>query len=148
MRNHIAAGVLALIALPGWAGEIVRLKAGGDVSGTMDALEAAVTGAGATVFARIDHAGGAARAEMDLAPGQVLIFGNPKLGTPAMQDDPLAGLYLPLRVLVYEDGDGQTWLAYQDPAAMLADLDVPDGAVYVAKMTGALASVTGKAAGM
>ncbi len=147
MRNFIAAIMLALVALPGWAGDITKVKASADVAATMDALEAAVNGAGATVFARVDHAGGAAKAGLELAPAQVLIFGNPKLGTPAMQDDPLAGLYLPLRVLVYRDGDGQTWLAYEDPAAMLGGLNVPADAAYLQKMTGALAKLTGKAAG-
>ncbi len=147
MRNFIAAIMLAFVALPGWAGDITKVKASADVAATMDALEAAVNGAGATVFARVDHAAGAAKAGLELAPAQVLIFGNPKLGTPVMQDDPLAGLYLPLRVLVYRDGDGQTWLAYEDPAAMLAGLNVPADAAYLQKMTGALAKLTGKAAG-
>ena len=148
MRKFIAAAILSLIALPGFAGEgIIKVKAAGDVASTMDALEAAVTGAGATVFARVDHAGGAEKVGLELAPEQLLIFGNPKLGTPAMQDDAMAGLYLPLKVLVYQDDDGQTWLAYEAPAEMLGDLDVPEDAAYVKKMTGALAKLTGKAAG-
>ncbi len=148
MRRFIAATVMSVMALPAWATEdIVKVKASGDVASTMDALEAAVTGAGATVFARVDHAGGAAKVDLDLAPEQLLIFGNPKLGTPAMQDDPLAGLYLPLKVLVYQDADGQTWLAYEDPKEMLEDLNIPADAEYLTKMTGALAKLTGKAAG-
>jgi len=128
--------------------DIVRVKASGDVDSTMDALEAAVKGAGARVFARIDHAGGAEKAGMELAPSQVLIFGNPKLGTPAMQDDPLAGLFLPMKVLVYSDGDGQVWLAYEDPAEMLEDAEgVPADAEYVGKMTKALGKLAAKAAG-
>lgn len=148
MRKFISAVVMSLMATPVLAGDdIVKVKASGDVATTMDALEAAVTGAGATVFARVDHAGGAAKVDLELAPEQLLIFGNPKLGTPAMQDDPLAGLYLPLKVLVYQDADGQTWLAYEDPAEMLDDLNIPADAEYVKKMTGALAKLTGKAAG-
>lgn len=149
MRKFIAAVVFALIALPGWAGEdIVKVKASGDVASTMDALEAAVTGAGATVFARVDHAGGAAKVDMELASSQVLIFGNPKLGTPIMQADPLAGLFLPLKVLVYEDSDGQTWLAYQTPQGLLRDLqDIPILEVSE-KISGALAKLTEKASGM
>ena len=150
MRYAIVALFATVWALPALAGDddIVRLKAGADVAATMDALEAAVTGAGATVFARVDHAGGAMSAGMDLSPSQLLIFGNPKLGTPAMQDNALAGLYLPLRVLVYQDAAGQVWLAYEDPGEMLDDLDgVPDDAAYVAAMRGALGKLTGKAAG-
>lgn len=140
---------IGLAVLPGLAvGEIVKVKAQGDVTETMDALEAAVNGAGATVFARVDHAGGAASVGMDLPPGQLLVFGNPRLGTPAMQADPLAGLHLPLRVLVYQDGAGQAWLAYQDPAAALSELEgIADDAPYLEKMRGALGNLTERAAG-
>ena len=151
MKKAIAAvAVAGLTALPVSASndDIIKVKAAGDVATTMDALEEAVTGAGATVFARVDHAGGAANVGLELDPEQLLIFGNPKLGTPAMQDDPLAGLYLPLKVLVYQDGAGQTWLANEDPKEMFEDLNVSAEAEYVKKMTGALAKLTGKASGM
>lgn len=149
MKRLIAAVAFGLAALPAFASndDIIRVKATGDVASTMDALEAAVTGAGATVFARVDHAAGAAKVDMEIDPEQLLIFGNPKLGTPAMQDDPLAGLFLPMRVLVYRDGAGQTWLAYQDPKDMFDDLAISDDAKYVKKMTGALGKLTAKAAG-
>ncbi len=148
MKKIVTAVALSMAAVPDAAeSDIIKVKSAGDVATTMDALEAAVTGAGATVFARVDHAGGAAKVDLELAPEQLLIFGNPKLGTPAMQDDPLAGLFLPLKVLVYQDEDGQTWLAYEDPAAMLDELDIPNDAEYVKKMTGALAKLTGKASG-
>lgn len=148
MMRFLSAVAMALIAGTASADDLVKVKASGDVPTTMDALQAAVEGAGATVFARVDHAGGAAKVEMDLAASQLLIFGNPKLGTPAMQDDALAGLYLPLKVLVYEDGEGQVWLAYEDPKDMLDDLDgINDDAEYIKKMTGALGKLTGKAAG-
>nr|WP_256474062.1 DUF302 domain-containing protein [Lutimaribacter sp. EGI FJ00013] len=114
----------------------------------MDALVAAVDGAGATVFARIDHAKGAQDAGMTLAPNQVLVFGNPVLGTPAIQDDALAGLYLPLKVLVYEDAKGQVWLAYENPAETLGDMQgIGDDAGYIGKMQGALDKLTSDAAG-
>ncbi|MBV2360438.1 DUF302 domain-containing protein [Thalassococcus sp. CAU 1522] len=126
--------------------EIITIEAAGDVAGTADALQAAVEGAGATVFARVDHGAGAASVDMALAPAQLLIFGNPKLGTPAMQDNILAGLDLPLRVLVYEK-DGQTYLSYEDPAAMLAGLEgIGAEAGYLATMSGALSKLTGAAA--
>ncbi|MEO0371003.1 MAG: DUF302 domain-containing protein [Pseudomonadota bacterium] len=150
MLRVILCMVFVVLAVPVSAknDDLVRVKAAGDVATTMDALEAAVTGAGATVFARVDHAGGAAKVDLDLAPSQLLIFGNPKLGTPAMQDDPMAGLFLPLKVLVYRDGAGQVWLAYEDPRAMFEDLGgIPDEAKYLDMMNGALAKLTGKAAG-
>ena len=150
MKIGFLALAMALVAGPALAmnDDIVRIQATGDVAATMDALEAAVTGAGATVFARVDHAGGAEGAGLALDPSQVLIFGNPRLGTPAMQDNPLAGLFLPLKVLVYRDGAGQVWLAYEDPREMLEDLGgVSPDAAYIQKMTGALGKLTAKAAG-
>ncbi|RKF14861.1 DUF302 domain-containing protein [Roseovarius spongiae] len=151
MKRLIAIALAALmgtVALADDAG-LTRVKAAGDVAGTMDALAEAVTDAGGTVFTRVDHALGAGSAGLELAPTRVLVFGNPKIGTPAMQDNRLAGFFLPLRVLVYEDGDGQTWLAYQDPKAMLTGLEgiAPD-ATYLEKMGAALDKLTHKAAGM
>jgi uncharacterized protein (DUF302 family) len=150
MKQLLAGLALAVMAQGAEASDddIMRVSAQGDVTATMDALQAAVEGAGATVFARVDHAGGAESVGMDLAASQLLIFGNPKLGTPAMQDDPLAGLFLPLKVLVYEDAEGQVWLAYEDPEETLDDLPgISDDAGYIAKMRGALGKLTEKAAG-
>jgi uncharacterized protein (DUF302 family) len=84
---------------------------------------------------------------MDLAPSQLLVFGNPKLGTPAMQADPLAGLYLPLKILVYQDVEGATWLAYDDPATMFGGLNIPADAEYLKSMSGALGKLTAAASG-
>lgn len=148
MTRLSAIAFVALMAGPALADDdITKVPASGDVAATMDALEAAVTGAGATVFARVDHAGGASSVGMELADSQLLIFGNPKLGTPAMQADPLAGLYLPLKVLVYADGDGKVWLAYENPADTFDDLSVPEDAEALKMMTGALGKLTAKAAG-
>jgi uncharacterized protein (DUF302 family) len=150
MKQLLAGLVLGMLAQGAQASDdtIMRVSASGDVPATMDALQTAVEGAGATVFARVDHAGGAENAGMDLAASQLLIFGNPKLGTPAMQDDALAGLFLPLKVLVYEATDGRVWLAYEDPGETLDDLaGISDDAGYIAKMRGALGKLTEKAAG-
>ena len=149
MKQLMAGVALALMAHGAQASDddIIRVVAKGDVTSTMDALQAAVEGAGATVFARVDHGAGAQEAGMELAPSQLLIFGNPKLGTPAMQDDPLAGLFLPLKVLVYQGADGRVWLAYEDPEETLDDLaGISDDAGYIAKMRGALGKLTSKAA--
>ncbi|MGK7652202.1 DUF302 domain-containing protein [Roseovarius sp. B08] len=145
MKRFLTLAALSFLAGPALADDdLTKVEASSDVASTMDALEEA----GATVFARVDHAGGAEGVGMELAPSQVLIFGNPKLGTPAMQDDPLAGLYLPMKVLVYEDADGQVWLAYEDPEETFDELDgIDDDAEYIQKMTGALGKLTGKAAG-
>lgn len=82
---------------------------------TMDRLEAEVKAKGLTVFARVDHAGGAAAVGMELRPTEVLIFGNACGGTPLMQSNQTAGIDLPLKALVYQDAAGKVWLAYNDP---------------------------------
>lgn len=149
MKRLIAAMLIALMGSGAMASEegIIRVKTANDVEPTMDALVDAVTVAGASVFARLDHALGAESVGMKLNPSQVLIFGNPKIGTLAMQDNPLAGLDLPLRVLVYRDGAGQVWLTYEDPAHMLSGFDgIEAGSDYIVQMTSALKKLTAKAA--
>ena len=100
LKTLTAATALSLASLGTAAhAEMIAKTSPHSVSETMDRLEAAVTAAGATIFARVDHAAGAGKVDMELRPTQLLIFGNPKLGTPAMQDAQTAGLDLPLRVL-------------------------------------------------
>jgi uncharacterized protein (DUF302 family) len=82
---------------------------------TMDRLEAEVKAKGLTVFARVDHAAGAAAVGMPLRPTEVLIFGNARGGTPLMQSNQTAGIDLPLKALVYQDAAGKVWLAYNNP---------------------------------
>jgi uncharacterized protein (DUF302 family) len=82
---------------------------------TIDRLEAAVKAKGMTVFARIDHAAGAAEVGLPLRPTELLIFGNAKAGTRLMQSMPTTGIDLPLKALVWQDEAGNTWLSYSDP---------------------------------
>ncbi len=114
------------------------------VSETIDRLSAAVENAGAKVFARVDHAKGAMSVEMDLRPTEMLMFGNPKLGTPALQAAQTAGLDLPLRVVAYEDEAGQVHVSYHDPKSLTAH-GVPADAEVLMKMTGALDKLTSAA---
>ena len=83
---------------------------------TIDRLEADVKARGMTVFARIDHAAGAAQAGLSLRPTELLIFGNAKGGTPLMQLGQSIGIDLPLKALAWKDADGKTWLSYNEPA--------------------------------
>ena len=83
---------------------------------TMNRLEAAVKAKGMTVFARIDHAAGAAAVGLPLLPTEFLIFGNAKGGTPLMQSMQTIGIDLPLKALVWQDASLSTWLSYNDPS--------------------------------
>jgi uncharacterized protein (DUF302 family) len=83
---------------------------------TMNRLEATVKQRGLIVFARIDHAAGAAKVGKTLRPTELLIFGNPAGGTPLLECAQTAGIDLPLKALVWEDEAAQVWLGYNDPA--------------------------------
>jgi uncharacterized protein (DUF302 family) len=82
---------------------------------TMDRLLAALNKRQMTLFARIDHAAGAAAVGLSLRPTEAVVFGNPKGGTALMADRQTAGIDLPLRALVWEDADKKVWLSYNDP---------------------------------
>src|SRR4030088_1694325 len=90
---------------------------------TVKRLIEAIASRGLTVFAQIDHAAAASEAGLELAPELVVLFGNPRAGTPLMQSDPRIGVELPLRMLVWEDGDGAL-LGYNDPRELAARYDV------------------------
>lgn len=125
---------------------VVRKASANSVQGTLDRLERIVEGKGFTVFARIDHAAGAAKVGKKLRPTQLLIFGNPNVGTALMSSAQSAGLDLPIRVVAWEDEDGDVWVAYTAPAALAARHGITDRDEVVTKMTGALANLTDAAA--
>ncbi|WP_247744248.1 DUF302 domain-containing protein [Ruegeria sp. R14_0] len=147
MRKLILATILTFGgAMSAMADDIIKVNTNKSVQEAMDSLEAAVGNAGATVFARVDHAAGAEKVGLSIPANQVLIFGNPALGTPAMQIDPRAGLFLPLKVQAYEDENGQVWLAYEDPKETMDELDEVEKSPVIEKMRGALAKLTSVAA--
>jgi uncharacterized protein (DUF302 family) len=92
-------------------------------SETVGRLILAIESRALTVFARIDHAAGAREAGLELADEQVVLFGNPRAGTPLMQDDPRIGVELPLRILVWADADG-VLLGYRDPHELAGGYDI------------------------
>jgi uncharacterized protein (DUF302 family) len=95
---------------------LIGVASAHSVKDSLDRLEASLKSAGIAVFARIDHAAGAKSVGMDLRPTEVLIFGNPKVGTPLMQASQTIGLDLPLKVLAWQDAAGKVWLTYTDMA--------------------------------
>lgn len=94
---------------------LVRLPSRHAVAVTIDRLDASLRQRNILVFARIDFSGDAERAGLQMRPEQMLIFGNPKAGTPLMLQAPAAGLDLPLKVLAWEDAESKVWVAYNDP---------------------------------
>jgi uncharacterized protein (DUF302 family) len=127
--------------------DFITKKSSNSVAVSMDRLENALKQRGVGIVARVDHAGAAQKADLSLRPTQVLIFGNPKLGTPLMHTSQQIGLDLPLKVLAWEDAKGQVWLTYENPGAMASRHGVKEPAEILNKMAGVLDAVTTEAAG-
>jgi uncharacterized protein (DUF302 family) len=115
---------------------------------TMDRLQAEIRARGMTVFARIDHATGAAEVGLTLRPTELIIFGNARGGTPLMQSVQTVGIDLPLKALVWEDTQGTTWLSYNEPGWIAQRHSVTDAEPVVSKMAAALSAMSRKAAGL
>ena len=106
--------LIAALAVGLFANDIILKDSSNSVEATMNKLHNIVSKKGFTVFAVIDHQAGAAKVRMALAPSKEIIFGNPKMGTMLMQEKMEVGLDLPIRILVFEDKDKKTKIAYRD----------------------------------
>jgi uncharacterized protein (DUF302 family) len=114
------------------------------VAATADRLLAALGDRGITVFARIDHSGGARAVGLELPEEELLVFGDPRAGTPLMQDDPQVGYELPLRVLVWE-ARGETLVGYVRPAELAERYAVGGRAELLERMTNLLEGLVAEA---
>ena len=119
---------------------IIKIKSAHSVTETINKLEAVLNKKGMTIFKRVDHAAGAEKAGLQLRPTELLIFGNPKVGTPLMLCSQTAALDLPQKALVYKDESGQVWLVYNDPAYMAKRHNIQGCDAAVQKVTNALAN--------
>ena len=124
---------------------IIKKPSPYSASETIDRLENILNAKGLTVFTRVDHAAGAKKVDLALGGSELIIFGNPKLGTPLMQENPEMGLDLPLKALAYTDADGQTYLTYIAPASLETRHNIQTNKAVIEKMTGALDAMTSKA---
>ncbi len=146
-RTRLLAAVFTLVVVVAAhaADGLVSVKSAYDAKTSMDRLESIVTERGLTVFARIDHAAGAAKIGRTLRPTELLIFGNPQGGTPFMECAQTVGIDLPLKALVWEDAAGQVWIGYTDPAYLAARHGAADCPV-VATLQKALSGLVNAAA--
>ena len=144
--------VLALVLLVSTGGAafagggygLVLKQSAHNVATTLDRLEKSVAAKGIKVVARINHGAAANNAGVKLRPTELLVFGNPKLGSPLMAQNQTIGIDLPMKVLAWEDEKGQTWIAYHDPAYFYGRRGVKNEAIQK-KMAGALGKLTDKA---
>lgn len=117
---------------------LIKMKSAHSVDDTVNKLESVLESKGMNVFGRVNHAAGAEKAGMDLRPTQVLIFGNPKVGTPLMQCAQSVAIDLPQKALVWEDDAGDVWLAYNDPAYLSGRHSISGCEEVLKKVSGAL----------
>jgi len=108
------------------------------VPDALDKLESFLRNKGIKIFARIDHSGEAAQAGLSMRPTQLLIFGNPKGGTPIMLAAPLAAIDLPLKALAWQDEDGAVWVSYNDPTQFRERFGLGDEVIQPVAMVGSL----------
>ena len=115
---------------------------------TMDRLDAEISGREMIVFARIDHAAGAAEVGLTLRPTELIIFGNARGGTPLMQSVQTVGIDLPLKLLVWQDAAGKTWISYNEPGWIAQRHGIADAQAVVNKMANLLSAISRKAAAL
>jgi len=144
MRTLITAMVTTLLAISTALGAdgMVTKPSAFSVAETIERLEKGARERNFVVVARVDHAAAATKAGLDLRPTVLLIFGNPKGGTPLMQSAPSIGLDLPLKALAWEDAAGRVWLAYNDPEWLAQRHGVSGRAELVKGMSNALDQLT------
>ncbi|MEJ2455429.1 MAG: DUF302 domain-containing protein [Candidatus Thiodiazotropha sp.] len=143
MNKSIINLLLVLLMVLTWSAQadtgLVNVKSAFSVAETADRFAAAAEQAGLKIFARIDHAAGAAKVGLELRPNQLIIFGNPKVGTALMTSDPRAGIELPLKALAWQDAEGNVWLSYNSPDYLFGRFAIEDRMPVKQKITGALA---------
>jgi uncharacterized protein (DUF302 family) len=143
-HSLFASLLLSIASLAQAADGLIAIKSPHSAKDTMNRFEEIAKAKGLNVFARIDHAAGAAKIGKKLPPTEVLIFGNPQGGTPFMECAQSVAIDLPLKALVWEDASGQVWIGYNDPA-YLAQRHGAAQCPAVAGLSKALSGLTGEA---
>lgn len=126
---------------------MISKKSAHSVKMTLDRLENVLRKKGITIVTRWSHNAGAKKAGIDLRPTELLIFGNPKMGSHFFTSNQTAGIDLPMKALAWKDEKGQVWLTYNDPTYIANRHGINDRPEIVKKMTGALNNLTNAAIG-
>jgi len=130
--------VFAPLAAQAGNNGLITKKSKYSVTETIDKLESVLKKKGITVALRWSHSDKANGVGIKLRPTELLIFGNPKLGSNMFTSNQTSGIDLPMKALAWEDEKGQVWLSYNDPAYLGSRHDINDRAKVINKMTGAL----------
>lgn len=139
--NRLRLGFMAIFFVSSLAvadAGLVSVKSAHDVHVTADRFEKSLIAKGMTVFKRIDHADAARKIETKLRPTELIIFGNPKVGTPLMLCSQTIAIDLPQKALVWEDEAGQVWLSYNNPKVLAERHGIKDCDEVINKVRKAL----------
>ena len=149
MKKLAVAVLLLLVSVSGYAADngLISKKSNYSVTETIDRLEKALKEKGITVALRWSHSDKANKVEIPLRPTELLIFGNPKLGSNFFTSKQTSGIDLPMKALAYEDENGQVWLTYNDPQYIANRHGINDRDEVVAKMSKALDNFSSVATG-
>jgi uncharacterized protein (DUF302 family) len=123
---------------------IVKIPSHHSVDETVDKLKTILKSKGVTLFALVDHSGEAEKVGMKMPPTKLLIFGNPKGGTPLMLAAPSVAIDLPLKILVAEDAKGKVWISYNSPEYLKERHGLPETLVTNIAVVQALATAAGE----
>jgi uncharacterized protein (DUF302 family) len=123
---------------------IINKPSSHSVDQTVEKLKGILQAKAVTLFAVVDHSGEAEKAGLKMRPTKLLIFGNPKAGTPLMQASPLSAIDLPLKILIWEDGQGKVWISYNSPEYLEQRHDLPHNLLPNIAVVEALALKSGE----
>ena len=123
---------------------IIQIPSHHSVNETVEKLKTILKSKGVTLFALVDHSGEAEKVGLRMPPTKLLIFGNPKGGTPVMLAAPSAAIDLPLKILVAEDSQGKVWISYNSPEYLKERHGLPDNLVPNIAVVQALAAAAGE----
>lgn len=147
MRLIIAAIAFAATVTPSLAQELTVRESKFSVKETLDRLAVELDKRGMKVASRVDHAAGARAVGMEMPPTEVVMFGNPKLGTPLMLSAPAIGIELPMKMMAWQDKAGKVWIGYVAPNVFKARYRINDRDEQFKTMTGALDALAKAASG-
>jgi uncharacterized protein (DUF302 family) len=134
--------LLMLLAIGAQAEGLVNVQSAFSVPETAERFATAAEKAGLMIFARIDHAAGAAKVDQVLRPTQLIIFGSPKVGTALMTSDQRIGIDLPLKAMAWKDAEGKVWLSYNAPDYLFGRFAIEDRETVKVNISGTLAKLT------
>jgi len=150
LKRALLLAICGLFAATTYAGDVnglIKKKSMHSVSVTLDRLENLLQKKGITVAMRWKHSEKAAGVNIPMRETELLVFGNPKLGSHLMTSKQTAAIDLPMKAIAWKDEKGQVWIAYNDPMYIAKRHGINDRPEQLKKMSGALANLTTKAAG-